>query len=100
MDKVQFTQHLFAVQGIRSCFSEVSSKLLSFSQSTVLIRRGQIEGDRLAAWQTLQAPIIGGICLVLFVEVTSRTMGFLIGKAIPKLQADIRMEMFDHVQLD
>ena len=56
------------------------------------------EGNRLAAWQALQGLIIGGISLVLFVEIASRTMGFLLGKALPKLQADIRMEMFDHVQ--
>lgn len=58
----------------------------------------RFEGDRMAAWQALQAPIIGGICLVTFVEVASRTMGFLWAKAMPKLQADIRMEMFDHIQ--
>lgn len=56
------------------------------------------EGDRLAAWHALQPPIIGGICLMLFIEIISRTMGFLMGKATPKMQADIRMEMFDYVQ--
>jgi len=56
------------------------------------------EGNRLAAWQALQGLIIGGICLALFSEVASRTMGFLIAKATPQLQADIRMEMFDHIQ--
>ncbi len=56
------------------------------------------EGDRMASWGALQGPIIGGICLVLFVEIASRSMGFLMARAIPKLQADIRMEMFDHVQ--
>ncbi len=56
------------------------------------------EGDRLAAWEALQGPIIAGISLTLFIEIASRTMGFLIGRAIPKLQADIRMEMFDHIQ--
>ncbi len=56
------------------------------------------EGDRMAAWEVLKAPIIGGICLVIYVETASRTMGFLMAKAIPKLQADIRMAMFDHVQ--
>jgi len=54
--------------------------------------------DRAAAWQALQAPIIGGVCLVVFIEVASRTMGFLMAKGVPKLQADIRMGMFDHVQ--
>ncbi len=58
----------------------------------------RFEGDRAAAWQALQVPILAGLSLVLFVEIASRTMGFLIGKAIPKLQASIRMEMFDHVQ--
>jgi ATP-binding cassette subfamily B protein len=56
------------------------------------------EGDRVAAWSALKWPIIGGIGLVLFVEIASRTMGFLMAKAMPKLQADIRMQMFDHVQ--
>lgn len=56
------------------------------------------EGDRLAAWEALRNPIIGGICLVVYVECASRGMGFLLAKAIPKLQADIRMTMFDHVQ--
>ncbi len=56
------------------------------------------EGDRLAAWEVLRAPIIGGICLVIYIETASRTMGFLMAKAVPKLQADIRMCMFDHTQ--
>lgn len=56
------------------------------------------EGDRLGAWQVLQGLIAGGISLMLFIEIASRTMGFLIGRAIPKLQADIRMEVFDHIQ--
>lgn len=56
------------------------------------------EADRLMAWQALQFPIFLGIGLTLFIEIASRTMGFLLGKAVPKLQADIRMEMFDHVQ--
>lgn len=58
----------------------------------------RFEVDRLAAWQVLQSPILLGVCLIVFVEAASRTMGFLMGKATPKLQADIRMEMFDHIQ--
>lgn len=58
----------------------------------------QFELDRAAAWQALQAPIIGGVCLVIFTETASRTMGFLMAKAMPKLQADIRLTMFDHIQ--
>ncbi|MGC2595355.1 MAG: ABC transporter ATP-binding protein [Rhabdochlamydiaceae bacterium] len=56
------------------------------------------EGDRTAAWEALKGPIIGGVCLVIYIETVSRTMGFLMAKAIPRLEADIRMAMFDHVQ--
>ncbi len=58
----------------------------------------RFDGDRMAAWEALKSPIIGGICLVLYVETASRSMGFLMAKAVPKLQADIRISMFDHVQ--
>lgn len=56
------------------------------------------EGDRLGAWEALKGPVIGGVCLVIYIETASRTMGFLMAKAIPRLQADIRMAMFDHIQ--
>lgn len=56
------------------------------------------EGDRIVAWEALKSPIIWGLCLVLYIETASRTMGFLMAKALPKLLADIRMAMFKHVQ--
>ena len=58
----------------------------------------QFEGNREAAWDYLIPPLLGGVGLVLFIEISSRTMGFMIGKALPQLQARIRMAMFDHVQ--
>lgn len=74
------------------------SLLFPYLLSVVIDIFTHFEGDRLAAWQALQGPIVGGICLMLFIEIASRAMGFMLGKAIPKLQADVRMEMFDHVQ--
>lgn len=56
------------------------------------------EGDRSAAWQALKPLIFGGLALVAYIEISSRTMGFLMAKAVPRLQADIRMAMFDHIQ--
>ena len=56
------------------------------------------ESDRFAAWNVLRSPIIGAVALVIYVEIASRIMGFLMAKAIPKIQADIRMKMFDHIQ--
>ena len=66
--------------------------------SLIITVFNRFETNRLAAWQALQAPIVGGICLMLFIELASRSMGFLLSKAMPKLQADIRMKMFDHIQ--
>ncbi len=56
------------------------------------------EGDRMAAWEALKFPIILGIGLAIYIETAARTMGFLMARAVPKLQADIRLSMFDHVQ--
>jgi ATP-binding cassette, subfamily B, bacterial len=56
------------------------------------------EADRISAWEALKFPIIAGVCLVTYVETASRTMGFLMAKAVPKLQSDLRMAMFDHIQ--
>ncbi|MES2121554.1 MAG: ABC transporter ATP-binding protein [Chlamydiota bacterium] len=56
------------------------------------------EGDRSAAWDALKMPIVAGLGLVIYIETASRTMGFLMARAMPKLGANIRMAMFDHVQ--
>lgn len=58
----------------------------------------RFDDNRFLAWEALKDPILWGIGLVLFVETASRGMGFLMGRALPTLQADIRMHMFDHVQ--
>lgn len=76
----------------------LDSLLFPYILSVVIDIFTRFEGDRLAAWQALQSPIIGGICLMLFIEIASRTMGFFMAKATPKMQADIRMEMFNHIQ--
>lgn len=76
----------------------LDSLLFPYILSLVIDIFTRFEGDRLAAWVALQGPIIGGISLMLFIEIASRTMGFLLGKTTPKLQSNIRMEMFDHIQ--
>ena len=56
------------------------------------------DSNRMAALQALKGPIIGGLSLVLSVEIVSRFMGFLMGRALPRLQSDMRMKMFKHIQ--
>ena len=58
----------------------------------------QYEGDRMQAWEALRTPVIGAVVFLVLIEINSRAMGFSLAKAIPKLQADVRMNMFDHIQ--
>lgn len=83
---------------IQDCINTLDSLLWPFILRWVIDIFSQNEVNRALAWESLQAPIIISICLIIFIEINSRTMGFLMAKAIPKLQADIRMTMFDHVQ--
>lgn len=58
----------------------------------------QYESNRSLALDALLYPIIGGVSLWTLVEVGFRTQGFLLAKALPRLEADIRLKMFDHIQ--
>lgn len=88
----------FASILIQDCLNCLDSLLWPFILRWVIDIFTQHEMNRSSAWETLQIPIIISISLIIFIEINSRTMGFLMAKAIPKLQADIRMTMFDHIQ--
>lgn len=83
---------------IQDCVNCLDALLWPFILRWVIDIFTQHETSRAMAWESLKAPMILGISLVVVIEINSRTMGFLMAKAIPKLQADIRMNMFDHVQ--
>lgn len=53
---------------------------------------------RSMVWESLSPFIWGAVALSISVEVASRWMGFTIAKALPRLQADIRLAMFDPIQ--
>ncbi len=55
-------------------------------------------GDKSTMWWVLAAPIWMGASLWIGIEIAYRTAGILMAKALPKLEADIRMSMFDYVQ--
>lgn len=54
--------------------------------------------DRSAAWPALKGLLFLGVSLWIFVEISFRSRDFLQAKALPQLEADIRMAMFDHIQ--
>ncbi len=83
---------------VQDCINTLDSLLWPFILRWVIDIFSQNEVNRALAWESLQAPIIVSICLIVFIEINSRAMGFLMAKAIPRLQADIRMTMFDYVQ--
>lgn len=83
---------------VQDCINTLDSLLWPFILRWVIDIFSQNEVNRALAWESLQGPIIISICLIIFIEINSRAMGFLMAKAIPKLQADIRMTMFDHIQ--
>jgi ATP-binding cassette subfamily B protein len=57
-----------------------------------------ISENRAEMWSALTVPIVAGIVLLIGVEFCYRLSGFLAAKTIPKLEAAIRMKMFNYVQ--
>lgn len=58
----------------------------------------QYDGDRACVWQALKWLAIWAVVLRVIVEFGFRARDFLQARAFPKLEADIRMAMFDHIQ--
>jgi ATP-binding cassette subfamily B protein len=54
-------------------------------------------GPHSEVWQALAKPIWMGISLWLTVEISFRIAGYLTAWLVPKIEADIRMSMFDYV---
>ena len=54
--------------------------------------------DRGGAWMALKWFLVAGICLWICVEISFRSRDFIRARVFPKLEADIRMAMFDHIQ--
>lgn len=54
--------------------------------------------DREASWPALKWLLISGLSLWVVVELSFRSRDFVRASAFPKLEADIRMAMFDHIQ--
>lgn len=58
----------------------------------------QYDMDRTGAWMSLRWLLASGVFLWVFIELCFRSRDFLRARALPKLEADIRMLMFDHIQ--
>ena len=58
----------------------------------------QFDGQRAEVWSSIHGLIFAAIGLWVAVELFYRCRDFIRAKAFPKLQANIRMAMFDHIQ--
>lgn len=58
----------------------------------------EFEKNRGQMWSAMLFPLSLGAGLWLLVEVGFRLQGFLLARALPRFEGDIRMAMFDHVQ--
>ena len=55
-------------------------------------------GDKADSWGVLYKPVMLGLGFWFLLEITYRVSGFIVAYIIPKMEASIRMEMFDYVQ--
>ncbi len=53
---------------------------------------------RSTSWAALEVPIFFGLALWIGIDVGYRIQGFLLAYFLPKVEANIRMSMFDHIQ--
>lgn len=58
----------------------------------------QFEQNRAGIWVAMTFPLVMGASLWVIVEIGFRLQGYLLAKALPRFEGDIRMAMFDHVQ--
>lgn len=56
------------------------------------------QGDRAEIWTALTTPVMCSLGLWFGIELFYRLAGFLSSRVVPKLEADIRMSMYDYVQ--
>lgn len=56
------------------------------------------DSSRSIAWSNLKTPIFFGLALWVGIDLGYRIQGFLLARLLPKVEAQIRMSMFDHIQ--
>ncbi len=56
------------------------------------------DSDRASAWPSLITPLIYGLSLWIGIDAGYRIQGFALATVIPRMEANIRMTMFDHIQ--
>lgn len=76
----------------------IDSTLWPYLLRLIIDTLTRFDADRANAWESLKGLLFAGVCLFTFVEVCFRSRDFLRARLFPKLESNIRMQMFDHIQ--
>lgn len=76
----------------------VESTVWPYLLRLIIDRLTQFDLNRSHAWLSLKWFVLAGIVFWIANEFFQRLRDFLRARAFPQLEADIRMEMFDHIQ--
>ncbi len=81
------------------CFTwSIDSTLWPYLLRLIIDTMTKHELDRSHVFDDMGGLFIAAVALWVAIEIGFRARDFLIAKALPKLEADIRMTMFDHIQ--
>jgi ATP-binding cassette subfamily B protein len=76
----------------------VDSTLWPYILRLIIDTLTEYDLNRTAVWIDLKWIMVAAVAFWILIEVAYRTSDFLHSRAFPKLEADIRMAMFDHIQ--
>lgn len=76
----------------------IESTVWPYLLRLIIDRLTRFDVNRSQAWISLQWFVLAGILFWIANEFFQRLRDFLRARAFPQLEADIRMEMFDHIQ--
>ncbi len=89
---------LFFCMLLLSVTQAVDSTMWPYLLRRVIDVMTEYENSRDLAWAALKGISIWAIPLLFFAEFGFRALGFLIARFLPRLESDIRLAMFDHIQ--
>jgi len=76
----------------------LDSTLWPYLLGKVIDTLTRYEADRASVWEALKFPVFLALALWISVDLGFRVQGRMLARFLPRLEADVRMAMFDHIQ--
>lgn len=93
----KYRWQIFIIQLLCSAWS-IDHTLWPYVMMLIIDGITNYASDKAEMWQILSTPIIMGICLFIGIESAHRIYGFIWAWVLPRLEADVRLSMFNYVQ--